>query len=585
MANINNNKRTILDLKLKNDEYWDFMLSKDLLYPVSLKEIELEGLASFIDFKNSECILENGQIESLTTWKNAVNEGVKMENIGFTGVDNGFFKYRKDRISNEQFLNIYINSTYEIPEERKALFLTPITGNTLEYKYPQPCWNKEGGYTEFHGGFYQGFFKLYGHEYQTLPYYLANEWNLYFRLRPKDYCICDKTLNKMYPENKGIFFYMGTRAENKFWFLYNKNKSNVNYLMRDTYGEKEYFKDEYNDNDVLEAFYLMKDNIISLDCDPVFGYFDDSYYADTIVDDTYKNYFSDGYFDDISPEWAIEGDYVKEDLSLKNISLETLSGYDFGKKGYFEIETDNKFLLFNRTDTGYTVSNWDESFKYAFTGRTDYVTENYFLLFNHTATGYTVNTIQKYLDEHVKEYDLYRDVRNNALAFKINDDGSISYRYMIKDCNTENYTSVIEEKSKPGIVKKNEWNDIMVKIRLLDFDNTECYYSQGRGTIKIYIYVNGFLKLVSQELPEFRFRNLEDVDEKQEGVPYNISLGGGTQGLIDMIDLNYYRAFEYILPLEKHFGGTFMGDIEKFKFYDYPLDFYSINKLTTQKLG
>jgi hypothetical protein len=33
----------------------------------------------------------------------------------------------------------------------------------------------------------------------------------------------DKTLNDKYPENKGIFFYLGTRAENKWIYMYDEN--------------------------------------------------------------------------------------------------------------------------------------------------------------------------------------------------------------------------------------------------------------------------------------------------------------------------------------------------------------------------
>lgn len=577
MANINNNKRTILDLKLKNDEYWDFMLSKDLLHSISLKEIELNGLASFIDFSDSRCVLENEEIESLTTWKYAINEGVKLDNIGFTGVDNGLIKYRKDRISNEDFLKIYLDSSYEIPLERKSLFLTPITGNTQEYVYPYPEWNKEEGYTKFSGGFYQGFFKLYDHEYQTLPHYLGNEWNININLRPKDYEVLNKSLNELHPENKGMFFYIGTRAENKFWNFYEKNKDDFKYIMRDSYTDGENIQDLYSESGVVDSYFLMDESCY--ECGIADGYFGDVYYSDTLPDDTFKNYFTDSYFDYKSPEYAIVGDYVQEDISLKDIDYETTNGYDFDKKGYFEIETDNKFLLFNRTDTGYTVSNWDESFKYVFTGRTDYVTDNYFLLFNQTATGYTVNTIQKYLEEHTKKYDVYKDVRNNALGFKINDDGSISYRYLILDCNNDDHISMIEETSKPGLIEKDKWSNIHIKIKLLNFDNSECYLSNGKGTMKIYIYVNGFLKLISQELPEIVLQPLNDISEKQEGVPYNISLGGGSQGLIDMIDVNYYNKFNYILPIEKYFAGTFMGDIRNFRFYDYPINFYMINEL------
>ena len=93
----------------------------------------------------------------------------------------------------------------------------------------------------------------------------------------------------------------------------------------------------------------------------------------------------------------------------------------------------------------------------------------------------------------------------------------------------------------------------------------------------MYIYVNGNLVLVSKELPEFRFRELDDAKEKQETVPFNISLGGGTQGLAEGIWLNYFEKPDYRFPLERDFCGTFIGDIKSFKFYNCFLDYNSIN--------
>lgn len=563
MANINNNKRTILDLKLKNDEYWDFMLSKDLLQPISLPEKELNGLASFIDFRDSKCFLKNGEIESLSVWKNSINDGVVLKNIGFTGIDNGFIKYRKDRISNEEFLRIYLNSNYEIPSERKSFFLSPVSSNTLNYNIPLPIKENDKNFVKLNGGFYQGFFKLHNSNYQTLPLYLGNEWNVFFRLRPTDDPILENTLNSLYPENSGMFFYIGTRAENKFWTLYNKNKDNIEFVKRDSYNEDDYFGDAYNENSVIDEFYLMDTS---------------SYYCED-CEETFEDYFSDAYFDYESPEYAIMDEYVSEDISLRNLDLETYNGYDLDKKGYYEIETDNKFLLFNRTDSGCTVDTWEDDTSYTLIGRDDYDADNYFLLFNRTDNGYTINTIQEYLEDNRKEYNVYNDICNNALGFKINEDGSITYRYLVRDCEGKNEISVIEETSKSNIISKNEWNDITIKIKLLDYDNSNCYVSNGRGTMKIYIYVNGFLKLVSKELPEICLKPMDDVSEKQEGVPYNISIGGGSQGLMDTVDIDYYKIPEYILPIEKYFAGTFIGDIEQFKFYDYPLDFYSIQNL------
>jgi hypothetical protein len=78
------------------------------------------------------------------------------------------------------------------------------------------------------------------------------------------------------------------------------------------------------------------------------------------------------------------------------------------------------------------------------------------------------------------------------------------------------------------------------------------------------------------ELPMIDLRKLNEIDEKQETVPYNISLGGGTQGLINVVLPNYmidpYRKY----PLEKHFAGTFIGYFKSFKMYDGNLESFDI---------
>ena len=98
--------------------------------------------------------------------------------------------------------------------------------------------------------------------------------------------------------------------------------------------------------------------------------------------------------------------------------------------------------------------------------------------------------------------------------------------------------------------------------------------------MKIYFYVNGFLVLVSKELNEFDFRRLNDVYQKQEGVPYSISLGGGTQGLLETILPNYYYWSNYLLPIEKHFCGSFIGDIQYFKIFNGYCNFSTIQAIS-----
>ena len=96
--------------------------------------------------------------------------------------------------------------------------------------------------------------------------------------------------------------------------------------------------------------------------------------------------------------------------------------------------------------------------------------------------------------------------------------------------------------------------------------------------MQIYIYVNGKLVLVSRELPMLNLKLLNDLQEKQEGVPFNISLGGGSQGLAEVVYLNYMKLPEYVLPIEKEFGGSFIGWLKSFKFYTCPLNYSEIWK-------
>ena len=97
--------------------------------------------------------------------------------------------------------------------------------------------------------------------------------------------------------------------------------------------------------------------------------------------------------------------------------------------------------------------------------------------------------------------------------------------------------------------------------------------------MKLYFYVNGFLVFISKELDEFNFRELNDTYQKQEGVPYSISLGGGTQGLLESILPDYYNTPDYIFPIEKDFCGTFLGDIKSFKIIDGNVNFFTIKQL------
>jgi len=69
---------------------------------------------------------------------------------------------------------------------------------------------------------------------------------------------------------------------------------------------------------------------------------------------------------------------------------------------------------------------------------------------------------------------------------------------------------------------------------------------------------------------------LEGDTTYQEGVPFNISFGGGTQNLLGAIYLDPSKSINTIL--EKFFGGTFMGGVKKIEMYSIPLYTTEIKK-------
>jgi hypothetical protein len=185
---------------------------------------------------------------------------------------------------------------------------------------------------------------------------------------------------------------------------------------------------------------------------------------------------------------------------------------------------------------------------------------------DRTPTGYTKDNIEQYNLSQEYKYDLYDDIKGNVFALRITKNGSIGYRYGVLDCDSNSKYKVIEEYSKPNLIKNDEWNAINVR-----------FIPCSDKKMSIYIYIGGNLVFISKKVDSFNFSNFKkEVAEKQETVPYNISLGGGTLGLLETILPNYYSIRKHILPIEKDFCGTFMGDIKSFKMYEGQVNYTTI---------
>ena len=593
MSNILNHNRDIFQFDINKEFYWDFHISLDNNSSFfDFNGLTERCLSAYIDLSDEECIsLNDIHSNSKYVWKDAINDNtLVLNNFGYTSVDNGKTYYEKDKITNQNFFDLFTKTKFVPNTDDTRLTLYKIKGNNQIYDYTNDIalWKNKIQSARLNGGWFQGFFCANdGKNYKTLPTDIENGWNFEFVLNKENFENKKETLNSIHPENKGIFFYIGTRAENKWW---------VKYLTDHEFDwcTKNSFDGEYSDD------YLG------------YGCLNDSYFKRIVetydkCDDFYrecekkkKELIERGFMDEyISEEYYpqndeichcedcvnyVEDGYIEENLHIdENMQIDTDSGYDMYQPNIIEFKTDNKFLIFDRTCNGATADNWNEDTEFIL----NYIKKpnigNYFTLFNRTCDGYDVNSIQKVLDIQNKKYNVLKDIYRNAMAFQIRDDGTLGYKFLVKDCESENENYKIEsEFTKLPVITEKIWYTINVKIMPVKhkfINSSNCInIDNSEDKMQLYFYVNGKLVLVSRELPMLNLKRLDDLYEKQEGVPFNISLGGGTQGLSDVIYLNYMKLPEYILPLEKEFGGSFVGWIKSFKFYTCPLNYAEIAK-------
>lgn len=638
MANLKVNNYHNLKLRINRDEYWDFFVNKDSYGSFKMNGLYDDCLISYIDLCDPECtdMTEWLYSKNSYSWDNALANPYTLYNITYTGVDNGLFTYRKDRITNKDFVRIFQENKYEIQEDDKRLKLHAVSGNTLQYEYPIQIENCQ---TKLNGGFFQGFFKTECDKYQVLPSSFKSGDNLYFEFTLKKCDLepeSDKTLNDKYPENKGIFFYIGTRSENKW--IYQYDKDDVDNLeacyelgVDDFVEDGEIDKHDY----IIGNFYSPNPDFDGYDPFELgdytnYNYYDDSLYAQDycdwddmydyleiesdrspktideksphktltwccgeIGDDEYylKPFFhgcgcpisykkvkvntSDEFdpnplkmgteFGDeyIAPTDEIDSleeavSYLEPELDISDFEYYTDNGFNLFEANQYYFYTDNKFMMFDRTKSGYTIKNWVEGTQMMYYGRKSQFTGNLFILMNRTKTGYTVNTIDELRDQSANNYNPYNDLYNNALAFRITDKGEIGYRMLTIDCDKEgrDKTSMIEGYSFENVIPDCEWVTVMARLQFF------------MGSMKIMFYVNGKLVYITKDLPELSLKALNELYEKQEGIPYNISLGGGTQGLAETIQQNYMLNPTRVYPIEKNFAGSFIGYISSFRIYN-----------------
>ncbi len=588
MGNINNQTYKSLDFKLSNNGYWDMYLAADSLSTGNDVNPILTGdcFVVWYDFDKPATFnsaATQSTIYSLVEWSGATNSGYTLNTIGLTGIDNGLIKFVKDDLdpTNQNLVNAITGSVLTIQSGDTRLILHAVTGFSSDYIYPMELVGdlQVGNYMKFCGGFYQGFYKLDGTDYEVLPNRVDQAWVAEAWLNPQSICsgITGTTLNDLYPNNSGFFLYFGTRAENKYWnqFFGNNTGCTSACTVTDTActGTVTTFCTIPKESDITIigdygfAIPLIPPQVeIELITNQFLIYgraLDRS--AERLTGDTGSILMS-AITNTSNNDLCCTFNYGSSDgLGTKTVYTYDGNGIAVAKTKELPSSNLNPFLIYGRS-AGYSSG----------------CTCGCCAADNSGYGTQTTCSFDRTIPQTELNYNL--DIIDNALGFRIKDDGSIGYRLltMTGTCNTisgetiyQSGVTIQEEYSASGMVETNKWSYIVVKF-VTNYEEicNDTVPKQRRG--KLMFYVDSKLKFVVNDFPEFIAKRLDENRLKQVGVPFNISLGGGSQGLLETQTFDGPDGDDLGLPIQENFAGTFIGGISQFKFSICDLSYQQI---------
>lgn len=193
---------------------------------------------------------------------------------------------------------------------------------------------------------------------------------------------------------------------------------------------------------------------------------------------------------------------------------------------------------------------------------------------------YTDQNLCETVIDYMYSYDeCCESVECNALGVRITDEGKINLRFL------DNSGTCIDNVVQKNLVLKDYTTD---KIHIdedqkyhiiLKFDNIshddECDLHQPPGYMELSIFVNGML-VMCERVPELYQYRLNLHRSLQVGIPYNISIGGGTLGNLEnnYSDIDYSEnGCTYSFCFSEDFG-TFNGYVKNGQtiLFDTPVD-------------
>lgn len=551
------NLRTKIDVT----ELFDLTMPKDETFEDICAEQIAQYLAINVDATRS--------LESSTRLSGSTMTGSTLDFISLTGLDNFFIS--DPIVYNDDVLDT--DYVYETEETDKFIFHI-VSGHTTTLEYNIEIDNDNS--LKLNGGFLQGFYKIHDYPFELIQKRQRLGWtvDMIIKLPPLGEEISGTTtgatLNTLYPSNHGFIFYMGTRAENKF--------HNV-IPTGGTLNEVESLAE-------LEFTLLTSDITNSGDDESTYSYHNNPYLSSLspysmVTTGDRSTYNTESFNDAMTNFWGVPTTEYPEYRYYTSYEPNVYGGFKLG------------YAYGGGTSLTSTSGDTEDVNVYYYTlgdqlknsGDTEYVGFYHFVDGNpysgraHDSTSYRL-------------YHIFpeKDIVDNAFGLRITNAGKIGYRKITVGTKDNVYTRNLKkyyDMFRPSDVLIEEsyscqpiygyGRDEKINITATftrDFALEGCELETNRyanGTLKI--YVNGFLVFKDENFREILTRELLETPELQQSVPFNLSWGGGSQGLYENVTFGGPDPEDIGLMIEQYFAGSFMGNLYEFNFYTHPLDF------------
>ena len=530
--------------------------------------------------------------------------------VGLTGIDNGLtdkltgytLTIHEDLLTNNTLYHAGNpnNLKHDPLNYDSRLKLHPVTASTF-YTKSNKSYNitssadSTGDYYKLDGGFFQGFFKLEGYPYEVLPIRPKLGWSLETTLKViTGATTCPSTgsyLNTLYPDNKGFFAFFGTRAENKFWKPFSAETGCTTFSG--------YCKSTGKSGDTCSGItgqtFSYYPNCCNLR-DPEVPL------TPVLTGSTSTGTSSCVCMVENSPKTPIR--YSAEtDVWSNAIGFRLTKDY---KLGYRALRYTGSCITTGTSQSCNTGSTWQCGYaieeKYttdpicALTAGTGILASEPWLLISIVFRR-DLPLPDECLNNHGGPYDLLKDTAYVGEAYGQNHNVfSDRVLQQARGCGTGSTVCGL-----PPYIPSGNYFDLdceepggnnytnMVSKRWIDNKPLR------NGTL--YFYVNGRPVLTVENFEEIIPRPLNTQKQKQVGVPYNISWGGGSQGLYENLTISGLTGTtcdfnppyqqdpnDLNLLIQQNFAGTWDGGISQFRYYLEPLSFdeiyhnYLVNK-------